>query len=58
MRDQILGEDSIPTLTPTFSRVMRVSTETDVSSAPSIEQSTMVSGRDRGRGRNRDFGGR
>jgi len=32
VRDQILGEDSIPTLTATFSRVMCVSTGADVSS--------------------------
>jgi len=48
---QILGGDSIPTLTATFSRVMRVSTGADVFSAPSIEQSVMVSGHGRGHGR-------
>jgi len=37
---------------------MRVSTGSDVSSAPSIEQSVMISGRGRGRGRGRDFGRR
>ena len=56
MRGQILGGDSIPTLTVTFSRVMRVSIGADFSSAPSIEQSAMVSGR--GRDRGRDFGER
>jgi len=56
VRGQILGGDSILTLTATFSRVMRVSTRADVFSAPSIEQSAMVSGH--GRGRGRDFGGR
>ena len=55
MWDQILRGDSIPTLTATFSRVMRVSTGADISSAPSIEQSAMISGR--GIGRGRDFGG-
>jgi len=43
-------------LTFTFSRVMRLSTGADVSSAPSIEQSAMVSRR--GRSHGRDFGGR
>jgi len=57
VRGQILGGDSILTLIATFSRVMRVSTGADVSFAPSM-QSVMVSGRDRGRGRGRDFGGR
>ena len=57
VQGQILG-DNILTLTVTFSRVMLVSTEVDVFSAPSIEQSAMVSGRDRGRCRGRDFGGR
>ena len=42
-------------LTATFSRVMRVSTGSDVS-APSVEHSAMISGRERGRGC--DFGGR
>ena len=51
MRGQILGGDSILTLTVTFSRIMRVSTGTDVSSAPSIKQSAMIFERDRGRGR-------
>ena len=45
-----------PTLTSTFSRVMRVSTGSDVSFAPSIEQSAMISGC--GRGHSHDFGGR
>jgi len=58
VRGQILGGDSIPMLIATFSRVMRVPTGADIFSAPSIEQSTMISGRDRGRGRGRDFGGR
>ena len=47
---QILRGDSIPTLT-IFSRIMRVSIRADVSHAPSVEQSTMVSGRGRDRGR-------
>ena len=38
-------------LTATFSRVMRVSTGSEVSSAPTIEQSVMIFGR------GRDFGG-
>ena len=38
----------------TFSRVMRVFTGVDVTTAPSIEQSAMASGRGRGRGRDRD----
>jgi len=56
---QILGGDSIPMLTVTYSRVIRVSTGTDVSFASSIDQSVMYSGRGRGRGRDRrcDFGG-
>jgi len=60
VRGQILGGDSIPTLTVTFSRIIRISTGADVSSAPSIEPSTMVSGRGRGRDpdRGRDFEGR
>ena len=62
MRGQILRGDGIPTLIATFFRVMRVSTRADieanVSSAPSIEHPVMISGRDRGRGRGRDFGGR
>ena len=58
VRGQILREDSIFTLTATFSRVMRVFTGADVSSAPFIEQSVMISGRDRGYGRGRVFGGR
>ena len=37
VRGQILGGDSIPTLTAIFSRVMRVSTGADVFSAPSNE---------------------
>ena len=53
---QILGEDNILTLTVTFSRDMRVFTRDDVSSAPFIEQSAMIFGRDRGCGS--DFGGR
>ena len=55
---QILGEKSILTLTATFSRVMRVSTGSEVSSAPTIEQSVMIFGRGRGYDRGRDFGGR
>ena len=58
VRSQILGGDSIHTLTATFSRVMRVSTRSDVSSAPSIEQSVMIFGRGIGHGHGRDFGGR
>ena len=58
MRSQILGGDSILTLTATFSRVMRVSIGAHVSSVPSIEQSIMISGCGRGRGRGRDFEGR
>ena len=54
----ILREDSIPTLTATFSRVMRVSTGSDVLSVPFIEQSVMISRHVRGRGRGRDFVGR
>ena len=37
---------------------MRVSTGSEVASAPSMEQSAIISGRDRGRGSGRDFGGR
>ena len=58
MRGQILRGDSIPTLTVIFSRVMRVFTGDYVFSAPSIEQSGMISGRSRGPSRGRDFGGR
>ena len=36
---------------------MHVSTGADVSTASSIEQSAMASGRDRGRGHGRDFVG-
>ena len=54
VRDQLLGGDSILTLTITFSRVMRVSTGVDVISASSIDQSAMYFGR--GIGRGRDFG--
>ena len=59
MQGQILGGDNISTLTFTFSRIMRVSTGADVTTAPSIEQSVMASGRGRGRGRDRgrDFVG-
>jgi len=56
--DQILRGDSIPTLIATFSRIMRVFTCLDVSSAPSIEQFAMIFGRGRGRGRGLDFGER
>ena len=55
VRGQILGGDSILALTATFSRVMRVSTGSETSSASSIKQSAMISGR--GVGRGRDFGG-
>ena len=58
VRGQILKEDSIPTFTATFSRVMQISTRSDVSSAPSIEQSAMTFSRGRGRGRSHNFGGR
>jgi len=58
VRGQILGGYSISTLTSTFSRVMRVSAGSEVSSAPSIEESVIISGRGRVRGRNCDFGGR
>ena len=53
---QILEGDNIFTLTTTFSRVMRVSTGADVSHAPSIEQSVMISGRDIGRDRDHGVG--
>ena len=56
MRGQILGGDSIPTLTVTFSRVMRVSTRAGVSFVLSMDQSAIYSGRGRGHGRGRDFG--
>jgi len=50
IQGQILEGDSTPTLTTTFSRVIRVSTGADVSFAPSIEhQSVMVSRRGCGR---------
>ena len=58
MRGQILEGESIFTLIATFSRVMQVFTGADVSPAPSIEQSVMISKRGRGRGRCRDFKGR
>jgi len=57
VRGQILGGDSIPTLTATFSRVMQVSTGANVSSASSMDLSAMYSGRGRGRGRRCHFGG-
>ena len=57
MRGQNLGGDNIPTLTVTFSRVMLVSTGADASSASSIDQFVMYSGRGRGRGRGHDFRG-
>ena len=59
MRGQILGGDNIHMLIAIFSKVMRVSTRADVSSASSIEQSAMYSrrGRGGGRGRGREFGG-
>jgi len=47
VRGYILGEDRILTLAATFSRVMRVSTEADVSPVPSIEQFAIVFGRGR-----------
>jgi len=49
VRGQILEGDSIPTLTATFSRVIRVSTRSDVSSTPSIKQFAMISACGRGR---------
>jgi len=52
-----MGGDSIFSLTGTFSRVMCVSTRTGISSAPSIEQSVMVSSSGRDHDRGRDFGG-
>jgi len=57
---QILGGESIPTLTATFSRIMCVSTGLDVSHAPSVKQSFMIFRRGRGRGLdcNHDFGER
>ena len=58
MRGQILGRDNILTLAATFSRVMRVSSGADVTTAPSIEQFAMASGRGRGRGREHYFRGR
>ena len=61
LRSRVWGQilrDSILTLTATFSRVMRVSIGADGSSAPSIEQSVMISERGRGRSRGRNFGGR
>jgi len=57
VREQILGGDIIPTLSVTFSRVMRVLTGDYVSYAPTIEQSAMVSKRGKVRGRCRDIGG-
>jgi len=57
MMGKRLGGDSIPTLTDTFSRVVRVFTGADVSSASSIEQSAMYSGRGRGHSRGHEFGG-
>ena len=55
MRGQVLGGDKNIILSVTFSRVMSISTRADVSTAPSIEQSIMASGR----GKSRDFiGGR
>jgi len=47
-RVQILGGNSILTLTVTFLRVIRVSTGSKISSAPSIEQSAMIFGHGRG----------
>ena len=41
--------DNIPTLTATFSSVMHVSIGPDATTAPSIEQFAVVSGRGRGR---------
>jgi len=65
-RGQILGGDSIPTMTTTFFRVMRMSSGADVSPVSFVEQSTMIYGRGRGHGRDSDsdlrgcgsFGGR
>jgi len=58
VQGKILGGDNILTLNTTFSRVMRASTGDSVSSAPTIEQSVMIFGHDRGRGGGRQFGGR
>ena len=61
LRSQVWNQilrDSIPTLIATFSRIMRVFTGLNVSSAPSIEQFAMIFGRGRGRGRGLDFGER
>ena len=44
-------------MTVTFFRVMRVFTRAYMSHAPSIEQSAMISGRERGCDRDNDFGG-
>ena len=55
MRGQILGENSILILTASLSKIMRVSTGSDISSASSIEQSVVISGC--GRGHGRDFEG-
>ena len=52
-----MGGDNILTLTTIFFRVLRVSNGDSVSSAPTIEQSVMISERDRDRGHGRDFGG-
>ena len=57
VRGHILREDSIPTLTATFFRVMCVFTEADVSSSSSIGHSAIYSGRGKGQGRGRDYGG-
>ncbi|XP_020243477.1 uncharacterized protein LOC109821726 [Asparagus officinalis] len=63
VRGQILGGDTIPSLTATFFRVMQVSTgvtsDTTTPSPPTMDQSAMFSnrGKGRGRGRGRDSGG-
>ncbi|XP_020260332.1 uncharacterized protein LOC109836748 isoform X2 [Asparagus officinalis] len=63
VRGQILGGDTIPSLTAIFFRVMQVSTgvtsDTTTPSPPTMDQSVMFSnrGKGRGRGRGRDSGG-
>ena len=58
VQDQILEGDSILTLMAIFSSVLRVSIGADIFSAPSIEQSVMISGCGRGRDHCCYFGGR
>ena len=49
VRGQILGGDNISNLNATFSRVIRVSTGADVTTAPSVEQSVVTFECGRGR---------